>query len=87
MGHCHSLVIRLECSDFVSLQNTIIMCYCFNFSQVDSAWAAGDRDGSRRLSSAARGWNIAGIVVGVVVYVCIIVSVVAVTVTANANAY
>ena len=68
---------------FVSLQSTTCTCYCFNFSQVDSAWAAGDRDGSRRFSSAARGWNIAGIVVGVVVYVCLIVAVVAGTVVAN----
>ena len=59
--------------------------YCFNFSQVDSAWAAGDRDGSRRFSSVARGWNIAGIVVGVVVYVCLVIAVVAGTVAANAS--
>ena len=45
----------------------------FHFSQVDSAWAAGDREGSRRYSSAARGWNIAGMVVGVVLYVCVII--------------
>ena len=44
---------------------------CF---QVDSAWASGDRDGARRLSAAARGWNIAGMIFGGVVWVLVVVS-------------
>jgi len=49
--------------------------------QVDSSWVAGDREGARRHSAAARGWNIAGIVVGVVVYVCAVIAVVATAAT------
>lgn len=45
--------------------------------QVDSAWAAGDRNRARRLSASARGWNLAGMIVGTVVYVLAVVSAVA----------
>lgn len=41
---------------------------------MDSAWASGDRDGARRLSAVARGWNIAGFVVGTIVYVVAVAS-------------
>ena len=47
--------------------------------QVDSVWASGDRDGARRLSAAARGWNIAGMIVGGTVYVLAVIASVAST--------
>ena len=43
-------------------------------SQSDSAWASGDSARARRLSAAARGWNVAGIVFGVVVWLLVILS-------------
>ena len=42
--------------------------------QVDSAWASGDRDGARRLSAAARHWNIAGMIVGSILYVLVVIA-------------
>ena len=42
-------------------------------SQVDSAWATGDREGARRSSAMARGWSLAGIIFGVVLYVVLVV--------------
>ena len=51
---------------------------------MDSAWASGDRSGARRMSAAARGWNIAGMIVGGIVYVLIVVSAVASTAAGGA---
>lgn len=45
--------------------------------QVDSAWQAGDHVGAKRLSATARGWNLAGMIVGGVVYVLVVVAAIA----------
>ena len=42
--------------------------------QSDSAWATGDRVRARRLSAAARGWNVSGIVFGVVVWLVVVLT-------------
>ena len=48
----------------------------FLSSQVDQAWESGDRDAARRKSVAARNWNIAGFVVGILLYLSATVAVI-----------
>lgn len=49
--------------------------------QVDSAWLSGDREGARRMSRQARGWNLAGMISGVIAYVMIVIVAVIVNVS------
>lgn len=56
-------------------------------SKVDSLWLSGQREEARRLSVRARHWNMAGIIVGVVVLVVAVVVIVVSNVLTATNCY
>ncbi|CAI8036019.1 hypothetical protein GBAR_LOCUS20207 [Geodia barretti] len=75
-------VIEPKPPNHILLSLIVFLMFCWVFGlialimgmQVDSAWAAGDGNRARRLSASARGWNLAGMIFGSVLYVTIVVS-------------